>query len=459
MDKSTRSSAALNNTQFLNNLRQNQVFNGRGDLGGFGGLGGDDMGSTDSLSSSDGTPAALLGVNHDKSGTRLPSALARQLQAKLDISSAAVGPNTARQAQLAIFAARRTALLWMEDENIAPRKRETAYSVCRHRIDQWSENMPAATITTTLDDSSSSLNGIGIGIGGASLSVSSNTRKSITRPPGDYEWALPKRFTQAEKDRRELEEMLHISPFFADRNATLTASCIGLADDPLALTWEKRRLVDLMEKERLIPRIFALQREINETSMSIKKTMAEKTELLGKLEVHRKRKEITDTILAEFFMMLKRFNDRRIEAERQAEARRESNATTGSHGLGSSFLLMPKHGGKHGYHGRRALGSHFLQPKHSVMQLNPHGQGGGGGGGGGGANIDDRRGSMMINSIGSSPMGSSVLGSTYMGGDSAGASVASLANHARSRRSSLATGMGLPGLPMPMPGGSPLRQD
>eukprot|EP00842_Homolaphlyctis_polyrhiza_P000115 jgi/Hompol1/1103/HPOL_001636-RA len=96
------------------------------------------------------------------------------------------------------------------------------------------------------------------------------------------------------KMKTEGDSTINTAAIFADRNANLTVSCIGMTDCEQLIKWEKRRLTDLMEKEQLIPRIFSLQREINEMSIQIKNKLAEKSDLIAKLETFRKQKEVVD---------------------------------------------------------------------------------------------------------------------------------------------------------------------
>ncbi|KAL2920046.1 hypothetical protein HK105_200112 [Polyrhizophydium stewartii] len=418
----------------------------------------------------DSVPDLIRRASRAPNATRLPTGLARQLDATLDISPAAVGPNTARQAQLAIYASRRKAGLWLEDEqdSLPPcgpgtlrLRQETSYSICRRYVQKWARDKhvnpneyewmmhkPAAVVEQE----------------------KKNKRRGLSVIHGDKNPATGKR------GRHPLEAFMeeYDAAKFADRNANLTASCIGLADNAQGIQWEKRRMLDLIEKERLIPRNFALQREINDLAIEIKNQHETKTAALARIEAHRKQREIVefdcmrsscrrsgrrltlphdtlpyapsltvclhrrdrgqaDTVLVEFFLMIKRFNDRRAEAERQAEYRRESSATMSSHGgNGSSFHLRP---GKHG-HSKRLGGGHHAQGRMSTFGFSPHLGAPGSGMPGG-----ERRASVLMPSRdGSSNFGSSILGSQMIA-DSAGTSAANLSggistNSMRSRRSS-----------------------
>nr|KAJ3422988.1 hypothetical protein HK105_005113 [Polyrhizophydium stewartii] len=377
----------------------------------------------------DSVPDLIRRASRAPNATRLPTGLARQLDATLDISPAAVGPNTARQAQLAIYASRRKAGLWLEDEqdSLPPcgpgtlrLRQETSYSICRRYVQKWARDKhvnpneyewmmhkPAAVVEQE----------------------KKNKRRGLSVIHGDKNPATGKR------GRHPLEAFMeeYDAAKFADRNANLTASCIGLADNAQGIQWEKRRMLDLIEKERLIPRNFALQREINDLAIEIKNQHETKTAALARIEAHRKQREIADTVLVEFFLMIKRFNDRRAEAERQAEYRRESSATMSSHGgNGSSFHLRP---GKHG-HSKRLGGGHHAQGRMSTFGFSPHLGAPGSGMPGG-----ERRASVLMPSRdGSSNFGSSILGSQMIA-DSAGTSAANLSggistNSMRSRRSS-----------------------
>ena len=168
----------------------------------------------------------------------------------------APGASPERRAQVALSKSNKNAVDWIKDSKVKPHKQETAHSVCRRNIHKWGLDHQATT--------------------------------------AKYDWMEKRAMSDRQRELREWKLMQHNATLLADYNAHLTHSCIRVTENVSLVRWEKKHLQDLSEKEKLIPRIFKLQKEINEVSVSLKEANNIKVGLQQQVEAMEKQKSIVN---------------------------------------------------------------------------------------------------------------------------------------------------------------------